>query len=301
MNVTEFRIPVPGGEIVGHDHGGTGRDLILVASIGYSEQVWFRTAAALSEFAHVITFDPRGHGQSTAELGDDVTEFVRDIPRLADALELEAPVLIGHQLGGAAALFAANMAPGRFGALCLVDSPVVASHEAFDELVTFLGSDEVLGVLGQRFGLGHQGQGPEELERWLTRLSKEAAADWMIMADDVEDAKAAMRRGTLVQPDGSWMRRPTPETCRRLAHFNDTPDQQPARDMLLSVSCPVWIVQPRDGAYIAEFDDFRSSVTPPAQWAVQEILGGVDLLPTLGLVPSLRLLLATLPGRLSYH
>ena len=85
-------------------------------SIFAYEPTWSR----LAEHAHLVAVDLPGFGHS--ERRDSLLspktmgEF---IVRLADAFELEKPHVVGPDIGTSAALFAASIAPGRFGTLVI--------------------------------------------------------------------------------------------------------------------------------------------------------------------------------------
>ncbi|GAB3452224.1 hypothetical protein GCM10027570_30180 [Streptomonospora sediminis] len=80
--------------------------LVLLHGLGGSVEEWEPVAALLAPHRAVYAFDQRGHGRS----GDGpatVEGHLADLERVVEHFELRAPVVVGHDLGGAvAALFA---------------------------------------------------------------------------------------------------------------------------------------------------------------------------------------------------
>ncbi|WP_226346833.1 alpha/beta fold hydrolase [Agilicoccus flavus] len=81
--------------------------------------------AAAHPHARVLAVDLRGHGQSTCEL-DSPDQLVADFERLVIDLDLRCPVILGHQYGGGIAAAVTAAYPLLWGALCVVDSPVIS-------------------------------------------------------------------------------------------------------------------------------------------------------------------------------
>lgn len=80
---------------------GKGTPIILLHGFCGSSDYWKKTAAQLSEHYRVIMPDLRGHGRSDAPVGPyTIEQMADDIAMLADKLELERFVLLGHSLGG---------------------------------------------------------------------------------------------------------------------------------------------------------------------------------------------------------
>ena len=74
----------------------------------------------------VVALDLRGHGQSDKPHQDyTIPNFADDLAWLLEELGLEKPVIIGHSMGGAAALELATQRPELPGALVLLDTAVL--------------------------------------------------------------------------------------------------------------------------------------------------------------------------------
>ena len=88
----------------------------------------------LSRDHRCVSFDMRGHGESSAPPGPYATEaFTADIEHAIDGLGLGRPVLIGHSFGGSVSLAYAAAHPERVRAVVMLDSGIRA--------VTTVGAD----------------------------------------------------------------------------------------------------------------------------------------------------------------
>ncbi|MDQ3456336.1 MAG: alpha/beta hydrolase [Actinomycetota bacterium] len=120
-------VPVDGGELTcGRWTGGPGAPTVLAAhGITGNHRSWGAVARALDGAVTLVAPDLRGRGRSNvlgAPFG--MAAHVADLRALADRLELERTVLVGHSMGGFVATSAANAYPDRFGPLVLVDGGV---------------------------------------------------------------------------------------------------------------------------------------------------------------------------------
>ncbi len=107
---------------------GSGPDLVFLHGVSLAAAVW---VPWLSEFmgyrAHLVELP--GHGLSdpvTYRVGAVRKHAVTLLDELFDALELEAPSVIGHSLAGMFALWHAAARPGRIGSLVAIGDPAVA-------------------------------------------------------------------------------------------------------------------------------------------------------------------------------
>jgi len=100
-----------------------GEILILSAGLGGSAEFWRPNVEALAERHRVLLYDHRGTGRSDRGVPDSVTvdDFADDILALMDALGISAATLIGHAVGGVAALALALKAPSRLRRLAVVN------------------------------------------------------------------------------------------------------------------------------------------------------------------------------------
>jgi pimeloyl-ACP methyl ester carboxylesterase len=92
--------------------GGKKPPVILLHGLMLSGACWTPLARALEEHYDVIMPDARGHGYSDApDHGYRYNDLASDVEGLIDALELTAPVLVGHSMGGMTAAVVASRKP----------------------------------------------------------------------------------------------------------------------------------------------------------------------------------------------
>lgn len=109
-----------------HDLGGTGPAVLVCHATGLCGRAYERLAAALSDGFHVVAVDFRGHGESPAPPDGDFSwdGMVRDVTAAAAAIGDRPIHVVGHSMGGAAALAAEARSPGTF-ATAYVYEPII--------------------------------------------------------------------------------------------------------------------------------------------------------------------------------
>lgn len=98
--------------------------LLLLHGVGLTHATWGAVLPALAELADCAAVDLLGHGRSHAARGFPVTMAAQTtlVPAVLDALGWPSAVLVGHSMGGGAALGAALCWPRRVRGLVLVAS-----------------------------------------------------------------------------------------------------------------------------------------------------------------------------------
>jgi 3-oxoadipate enol-lactonase len=97
--------------------------IIFIHGFPLDKSMWNKQVKALKNNYRVITYDIRGHGNSSA--GEEVFSidlFVRDLICFMDALKIDKTILCGLSMGGYIALEAIEKYPERFDALILSDT-----------------------------------------------------------------------------------------------------------------------------------------------------------------------------------
>ncbi|MGW6840312.1 SDR family oxidoreductase [Streptomyces sp. NPDC054958] len=101
----ERRVSTGGVELCVVELGGTGRPtVVLVHGYPDSKEVWSEVAERLATRFHVVLYDVRGHGRSTAPQplrgGFTLEKLTDDFLAVADAVSPDRPVhLVGHDWG----------------------------------------------------------------------------------------------------------------------------------------------------------------------------------------------------------
>lgn len=109
--------------------------IVFIHGFPFSSEMWKRQTQMLQDKntnLRIITYDLRGHGQSSVGDGQYTIElFVDDLIALLDYLKITRTILCGFSMGGYIALRAIERNPDRFNALVLCDTMSSAdSNEA---------------------------------------------------------------------------------------------------------------------------------------------------------------------------
>ena len=104
---------------------GRGRPVVLVHGMACGWRMWRSQIRALSPHFHVVAYDQRGHGLSTAP--DDEAAYSQailadDLAGLIRELDLAPALIVGLSLGGAVAIELAIRHPGLAAALVIADA-----------------------------------------------------------------------------------------------------------------------------------------------------------------------------------
>ena len=126
---------------------GKGDAIVLIHGFPLTRDEWDAQAAKLAKHALVIRPDLRGMGRSSVPQGPYLMETVAgDIAGILDALAIDRAAIVGHSLGGYAAMALARMHTERVRSLALVcsrlsaDTPEVAKSR--EELADRLEREE---------------------------------------------------------------------------------------------------------------------------------------------------------------
>lgn len=103
---------------------GSGPPVILVHGMGLNRHMWDWQLERLAEHFTVVRYDLLGHGDSDRPAGPyEMSQFVDQIDRLIDALDLPPSGLVGFSLGGMIVRAFAVAHPDRVKALAILNSP----------------------------------------------------------------------------------------------------------------------------------------------------------------------------------
>jgi esterase len=108
--------------------------LCLLHGLFGSANNWLGIVKYLEDDFHIVIPDLRNHGRSPHHQGMDYTLMVRDLMMLFDRLAIGEVNLLGHSMGGKAAMWLALEQPERVGKLVVADIAPVAYKNSFDKI-----------------------------------------------------------------------------------------------------------------------------------------------------------------------
>lgn len=119
------RLARPGAELAFADSGGDGSAVLFTHGAGVDHSMFDEQVAALTAQGHrVIVWDLRGHGQSELAPGERfiASAALDDLDALLTECDVDAPILVGHSLGGNLAQAFVRAHPQRVGGVIVLDS-----------------------------------------------------------------------------------------------------------------------------------------------------------------------------------
>lgn len=97
--------------------------LLFVHGWSCSSEFWREQLPIFAQSYRVVALDLGGHGRSATDRGVwTIAGLAQDVQAVADALELDNIILVGHSMGGPVSLAAAARLPGRVQAVVGVDT-----------------------------------------------------------------------------------------------------------------------------------------------------------------------------------
>ena len=147
--------------------------LLLVNSIGATRDVlWARQVPAFSRAFRVITYDPRGHGQSSSPPGEyTLDDLGRDAVAVLDAAGVERAHVCGISMGGITVLWLGIHAPGRVNRLVAANTAArIGSLQSWSDRIALVRAEGLDGVAEQAmprwFTEPFRQRDPETIERF---------------------------------------------------------------------------------------------------------------------------------------
>ncbi|MFL5754396.1 MAG: alpha/beta fold hydrolase [Bacteroidia bacterium] len=118
------------GDSVSFSDKGKGRALVLLHGFLGSKEIWNTTEQELSRYFRIISIDLPGHGE-TACYGyvHSMELMAKCVKAVMDQLRLKKYILVGHSMGGYAALAFGELFPDNLRGICLFHSTAYADNE----------------------------------------------------------------------------------------------------------------------------------------------------------------------------
>jgi len=92
-------LKINGAYIAYRHRPGLGRTIVFANSLGSDQSIWDDVIAALPNGYGILTYDLRGHGQSSG-LAESIEELADDVSQLIDAVGLTDVLFCGVSIGG---------------------------------------------------------------------------------------------------------------------------------------------------------------------------------------------------------
>lgn len=267
-------IRLPTGIEMAVDDVGAGNPAVLIHGWPETRYSWRHQLPALAAAGYrALAIDCRGYGGSTKP--DDVDAYglelvVGDLVALCDAVDLENPVLVGHDWGSVIMWTAAVLHPDRFRALVSLNVP----YRGW--CVGFPPTDFIREQLADRFGyvLYFQEEGRAEAafaadpQGWLTRVYRSIAKDPDFMsAEELAVYVAAFVAGGMRGPLSYY--RNIDANHRALAKYENASIDLPTL-VIAADSDPVLPVSLTEGMQRWVADLVVRTVTDCGHWTQQE-------------------------------
>jgi pimeloyl-ACP methyl ester carboxylesterase len=132
------------------DDGGSGNlPVVFTHSFGGDVSHWANQLSHIRETRRAVALDFRGHGKSDASRNSHFAaeSLANDIVAIVDELDLDKFVLVGHSMGGSAAIAYADSHANRVAGLVLAGTPGKTPVEISTQVVTSLQSDKYQQVM----------------------------------------------------------------------------------------------------------------------------------------------------------
>ncbi len=161
------------------DGGAGGLPVVFVHAFAGSASQWNAQLAHLRKKHRAIAFDLRRHGKSAAPDDRDyaIASLASDIAAVVDDLGLHRFVLVGHSIGGAAAIAYAGAHPDRVAGLVLAGAPGKVPHEQAQKVVSAIESDydNAMRPYWDTLLSGAKSDVREKIEHEMNTISKDAS------------------------------------------------------------------------------------------------------------------------------
>jgi pimeloyl-ACP methyl ester carboxylesterase len=134
----------PAGRLHVEDNGtADGLPVVFIHSFAGNAGHWTEQLDHLRGKRRAVALDLRGHGHSEARASEDVTieDLAADVGAVVDQLGLDRVALVGHSIGGLAAIAFASEHPERVAGMLLVGTPGRVPMQQADEIMSHMTSN----------------------------------------------------------------------------------------------------------------------------------------------------------------
>lgn len=125
---------------------GQGAPLLILHGLFGSGRNWQTIARHLADHYRVLTVDLRNHGDSHWTPTMSIVEMAKDLQALLDSLRVTEAIVVGHSLGGKAAMWFALTMPDRVAKLVVIDIAPVGYQHSFMSYVEAMQAVDLRGL-----------------------------------------------------------------------------------------------------------------------------------------------------------
>lgn len=129
---------------------GGGVPVVLLHGLFGSSANWHSIAQRLGEGRRALAPDLRNHGRSPRSAEMTYPAMASDVLALLDAQGIDQAVLVGHSMGGKAAMWLALEHPERVAALAVADMAPAAYPHRFDAILNALSAIDLTRIRDRR-------------------------------------------------------------------------------------------------------------------------------------------------------
>lgn len=194
-------IPTNGVE-THYERHGDGHPIVFVHGSGWDHRQWAPQVETLANDYELITYDVRGHGRTGGSNIDEVSMQVLadDLHALIEALDLDAPVVVGCSMGGTISHVYAATYPDDVSAIVPLEGNVDLQSSSYrghimqkliPRLIPIIGSHRFYRLqiwLRNRFS-DHDNPAAHKPVRGLDMIKRKYTLDAVKRVDDAEQAK----------------------------------------------------------------------------------------------------------------
>ena len=181
------------------DDGGSGNlPVVFTHSFGGDVSHWANQLSHIRKTRRAVALDFRGHGKSDASLNSHFTAeaLANDIVAIVDGLDIDKFVLVGHSMGGSAAIAYADSHANRVAGLVLAGTPGKTPVEISKPVVASLQSDKYQQVMDDYMEKLVTNARPEvatKVKEGVNKLSKEMSIKIIQAAFEFDPIKKLQR------------------------------------------------------------------------------------------------------------
>lgn len=163
---------------------GNGPAVVILHGLFGSGRNWAPIAQALGDTHRVYLPDARNHGASPWGQTMSYTDMARDVLALIEREQLERPLVIGHSMGGKAAMALALEHPQAISGVVVIDIAPEPYADQFSPYVAAMRGLDVAAATGRkevRHALGHSLGGSAPVDFLMQNLRRhDERFDWRL-------------------------------------------------------------------------------------------------------------------------